>query len=339
MSTQTTDDALPEEATTGFRLRWRGYDCHEVDRFMRTVATDRQKLDDAFARLDALIASRQDGRAEVVVANAYLQADEIRAAAEQDARRILRDAESQGDYLQYERLKASRREIERLALVRQEIEECLETAIAALRKAHGTSIGTAAAVYAPTSAPHESDVAAPTQTAPTTETKASGARRLMWTVLGLWIVLAISVILMLQMPPATPGPIGEVVPPERAEPISQPAAEPVAPRVQPVADKAAASASPADLSQLTVTIIAMRDCWISTAVDDGAPQERLLRSSERLVLNAADVVLLKAGNAAAVSLLLNDQQAAPLGAEGQVVTRRITRANFRTLLAPDASRG
>ena len=339
MSTQTTDDDAPDETTAGFRLRWRGYDRRAVDRFVRTVTADRRKLDETFARLDALIASRQDGRAEEVVANAHRQADEIRAAAEQQARQILRDAESQGDYLQCERLKASRREIERLALVRQDIEDSLETAISALRKAHGTSIGTATTVDAPTSTPRESEMAAQVQTAPTTETKASRARRLMWTVLGLWIALAISVVVMLRMPPATTGPIGAVVAPVRAEPITQPAAEPVAPQVQPVAQKAAPSASAADLSQLTVTIIATRECWISTAVDEGEPQERLLRASERLVLNASDVVVLKAGNAAAVSLLLNDQQAAPLGTEGQVVTRRITRANFRTLLAADASRG
>jgi uncharacterized protein DUF4115 len=339
MSTQTTDDDAPDETTAGFRLRWRGYDRQDVERFVRTVTADRRKLDETFARLDALIASRQDGRAEEVVANAHRQADEIRAAAEQQARQLLRDAESQGDYLQCERLKASRREIERLALVRQDIEHSLETAISALRKAHGTSIGTAAIVDAPTSTPRESDVAAQVQTAPTTEPKASRARRLMWTVLGLWIALAISVVMMLRMPPATIGPIRAVVAPVRAEPITQPAAEPVAPQVQPVAQQAAPSASAAELSQLTVTIIATRECWISTAVDDGEPQERLLRASERLVLNAADVVVLKAGNAAAVSLLLNDQQAAPLGTEGQVVTRRITRANFRTLLAADASRG
>lgn len=95
----------------------------------------------------------------------------------------------------------------------------------------------------------------------------------------------------------------------------------------------------AEVSRLRVTVVATRECWISAMVDDGEPRERLLQPAERLVLDAADSVVLKAGNAAAVSLLINDQPAAALGAEGQVVTRRITLTNFRALLVPEVSRG
>jgi hypothetical protein len=83
---------------------------------------------------------------------------------------------------------------------------------------------------------------------------------------------------------------------------------------------------------LTVTFVANRDCWISIATDEGAANERLLRQDERVVIEADDVVAFKAGNAAALSILINDQPAAPLGVEGQVVTRRITRNNYRTFL-------
>lgn len=124
-----TNDAAVGETIPGFSVRWRGYDCDRVDRFVRNIAIDRRRLDEAFARLDALIASRQDGRVDEIVAKAHRQADEIRTAAEQEARRILREAESQGEYLQYERLKASRREVERLETVRTDVEACLETAL------------------------------------------------------------------------------------------------------------------------------------------------------------------------------------------------------------------
>jgi hypothetical protein len=66
--------------------------------------------------------------------------------------------------------------------------------------------------------------------------------------------------------------------------------------------------------------------------DDGMPSDLMLRASERYVVQAKDAVSFKAGNAGALSMLINDQPAAPLGGEGQVVARRITRSNYRALL-------
>jgi len=43
-------------------------------------------------------------------------------------------------------------------------------------------------------------------------------------------------------------------------------------------------------------------------------------------------VAIRAGDAGAVRLTLNGEAARPLGASGQVVTVRITRDNFRSLL-------
>jgi hypothetical protein len=83
---------------------------------------------------------------------------------------------------------------------------------------------------------------------------------------------------------------------------------------------------------LTVAFVAARDCWISITSDDGMPSDLMLRASERHVVRAKDAVSFKAGNAGALSMLINDQPAAPLGVEGQVVARRITRANYRSLL-------
>jgi hypothetical protein len=45
-------------------------------------------------------------------------------------------------------------------------------------------------------------------------------------------------------------------------------------------------------------------------------------------LHALDEVVLKAGNAGALSLTINGLAAAPLGRQGQTVTTRITLANY-----------
>jgi hypothetical protein len=98
-------------------------------------------------------------------------------------------------------------------------------------------------------------------------------------------------------------------------------------------ERVAASPIPrAEELGLTVAFVAARDCWISLGVDDETPSDRLLKASERYVVRARDVVSFKAGNAGALSMLINDRPAGPLGAEGQVVVRRVTRANYRSFL-------
>jgi hypothetical protein len=62
--------------------------------------------------------------------------------------------------------------------------------------------------------------------------------------------------------------------------------------------------------------------------------ERLLRRGETTILHARDEVVLKAGNAGALSLTINGLAAAPLGRRGQTVTTRITMANYKRLLEP-----
>ena len=330
-----TDDAAVAHTIPGFSLRWRGYDCDEVDRFVRGMTLDRRRLDDAFARLDALIASKQDGRVDGIVAKAHRDADEIRTAAEQEARRIIRDAENQGEFLQCERLKASRHEIERLETVRTDIEACLETALVALTRARAAS--TLGAGERPSIATAQSP-GDDTKQAAAADGDATKDRRtsLRTFLIVLWGGLSLGIVALLAMPASSGRATGNVVAAAPVQPLAQ-HIEPVQAAPSRLEPTTANPATPA-LSRLRVTVVATRECWISTVVDDGEARERLLQPSEKLVLDAGESVVLKAGNAAAVSLLINDQPAAPLGTEGQVITRRITLGNFRTLLAPEFSR-
>ena len=116
---------------------------------------------------------------------------------------------------------------------------------------------------------------------------------------------------------------------------SSAAAPPVVPAVTPApaARINVTSQHPSDELGLVVTFVAARDCWISIATDDGMVNERLLTASERYVVRAREVVSFKAGNAGALSVLINERPTAPLGGEGRVVARRITRENYLSFLA------
>ena len=83
---------------------------------------------------------------------------------------------------------------------------------------------------------------------------------------------------------------------------------------------------------LVLTLRTHRACWLSVRVDDGDPVERLLPPNETVVLQVEDEAALRIGDAAALSLLINDQPTRLLGSDGQVVELRITPSNFRTFL-------
>lgn len=85
-------------------------------------------------------------------------------------------------------------------------------------------------------------------------------------------------------------------------------------------------------ADLTMTLAAQRACWISTLVDGAQPMERLLKPGESLMLHAREEVLLKIGDAGAVSLVINNRSAKPLGRDGEVVTKRIKRTNYSSFL-------
>ena len=89
---------------------------------------------------------------------------------------------------------------------------------------------------------------------------------------------------------------------------------------------------------LVLTLTARESCWISTLVDGGTPLERLMRPNETIVLHAQKEAFLRVGNAAALSMLINNQQAKPLGADGQVVEMRINHANAPSYLVEPSVR-
>jgi cytoskeletal protein RodZ len=94
------------------------------------------------------------------------------------------------------------------------------------------------------------------------------------------------------------------------------------------------SPTPKPAERLTVAVTATRACWVSARVDGQLRLERLLEEGERQTLDVKRDLVLKAGDAAAITLTINGAAAKPLGGEGEAVTVRINPANFKSYLSP-----
>jgi cytoskeleton protein RodZ len=78
----------------------------------------------------------------------------------------------------------------------------------------------------------------------------------------------------------------------------------------------------------TVLLTARGPCWVSLAVDGRRATEQLLAAGARLSLRAEQEIVLKIGDAGAVSLDINGRPARVLGGPGRVVTARIGADNL-----------
>jgi uncharacterized protein DUF4115 len=77
----------------------------------------------------------------------------------------------------------------------------------------------------------------------------------------------------------------------------------------------------------------VRSCWVSAIVDGATAMKRELRAGESLTLEVRRELVLTAGDAGALTLTLNGQNARPLGKASQVVTTRVNLSNFKEYLA------
>ena len=89
----------------------------------------------------------------------------------------------------------------------------------------------------------------------------------------------------------------------------------------PASDAATAAPTPA---ALTLHIKPLRTCWVRVVVDDRTTDARELQPGEDIVLEAQRSIVVRAGDAGALSIELNGRVLPPLGLKGQVVERRFT---------------
>jgi cell division initiation protein len=128
-----------------FRSAFRGFDKVEVTAFLAAVAEDyEQALRDAdkirqdMLRMEAIINEHRESEKtlKTTLITAQKLADEIKAQAEHEAQRILREAEGRTELLldnAQARLEAVQREIDSLKLKRKDVETSIEATIQTLR--------------------------------------------------------------------------------------------------------------------------------------------------------------------------------------------------------------
>jgi transcriptional regulator with XRE-family HTH domain len=118
--------------------------------------------------------------------------------------------------------------------------------------------------------------------------------------------------------PTAPSP--EIVEPAQPPP---PAAAPL------VVEPAAAAVA----STLRIDLMATAVCWVSATVDGRRAFASEMQPGERRMLTVARDLVLTTGNAGALAMSLNGEEARAIGASGQVVTIRITPDTYRGFLA------
>ena len=128
-----------------FRSAFRGFDKLEVTSFLAAVADDYEqalretdRLRQDLTRMEAVLTEHREAERNLrnTLMTAQKLADDIKANAEEEARRILRDAEGRSDLLLQKtqsRLEDVQREIDGMKLKRKDVETTIEATIQTLR--------------------------------------------------------------------------------------------------------------------------------------------------------------------------------------------------------------
>jgi cell division initiation protein len=128
-----------------FRKSFRGYDPVEVASFLAAVADDYEqalretdRLRQELMRSEAVLSEHREHEKNLqnTMMTAQRLSDDIKAAAELEGKRIIRDAEGRSDFLLEKtqaRLEDIQREIDGLKLKRKDVEVSIEANIATLR--------------------------------------------------------------------------------------------------------------------------------------------------------------------------------------------------------------
>lgn len=128
-------------------VTFRGYDKNEVDALLNEVADDYEqalretdRLHQELSRMEALVAEHREHERNLrnTLLTAQRLSDEIREHAEQEARRVVEEADTRADLVFQQaqnRVEEVQREIDTLKLKRREVETSLQSVIAAVKNA------------------------------------------------------------------------------------------------------------------------------------------------------------------------------------------------------------
>jgi cytoskeletal protein RodZ len=138
---------------------------------------------------------------------------------------------------------------------------------------------------------------------------------------------------------AAPAPAtsSAIAPPVADATVIIPAPAAAAPAPTPAPAAGAPVALPAAAPRptgLTMDIAPKADCFVSVTVDGEQVFSGLMRGGEKRQVSARDEISLNVGDAGAFAYTLNGKQGRPLGAPGEVVSKRITLAEAKDYVTP-----
>ncbi len=333
-----------------FRTAWRGYDPGEVERFLEDLSAERQYLHERVASLEALCAQQREWSTEAILRAARAEADAIRTKADEDAHRLLESAEHMAARVTSERLEAGRHELSRLNAARNDVQQWIKSSVAAIGQAHDLLSAQITLPSVHVESPPLPDKAEAIVELPSAVSRPRPSRvqtiaelppsanvggelyepapvpfvKRRYALIGVLVVAGLPTVFTsastLSHRSASIGLVGA--------PIGSRA---IAPLPQRSLAKSVPQAPPED-EGLVLAISAKRNCWIRTVVDGAQPMERVMKAGEAIFVHAHDEALVRVGDGTALNVTINGQTARPLGRDGQAVTRRITRGNYKSLL-------
>jgi hypothetical protein len=309
-----------------FRRSLFGYSARDVDRFLNETAADRDRLRDTLSRVESLMAQWQCASSADAIRPVAHDAAKTRAQAESDATTVPKPAES--------RLQP--------VLPRWEAPATSEPSVPAFGNGRSFVSGGFNSDNDVPLPEHVSVTREPVTAIKALELSRSNRRRQRRRIAGLVAACAVIAAIITfefrtQRLTASYGTTNAqaAVATTRLPTAKAPdRSGSTAAMTTQMATEAKASSGKAP-ETLTLTISAIKTCWIRTVVDGSQPMERTLKPDETVMLHATNEVLLRVGDAAALSMLINNRPAKALGGSGEVITRRITRANYASLVRND----
>jgi hypothetical protein len=182
-----------------------------------------------------------------------------------------------------------------------------------------------AAAVAPPAVPIAAARGRVAATSPSMHYAAAAPARPMWIAAAAALGFAAVMVLLLWWPGVlrSSNAASPVAAPPGSRAQTPPAASPrPAPTQASPAPAAATRAVATDPSLVSVVIDARRDAWIRTTIDGTADRGRLYAAGQTRTVTARQDVVLRVGDAGAVSVAVDGQPSKVLGVDGQVVTRR-----------------
>lgn len=135
--------------------------------------------------------------------------------------------------------------------------------------------------------------------------------------------------------PPTGAPAAAVEAPT-ATPDMPPPSVAASPAAQPPAAAGAAPPAATQVAGLTMEIAPRAACWVSVTVDGEPTFSGLMNAGDKRAITAREEILVTVGDAGTFAYTLNGSPGRPLGAPGEVVSKRITLANYRDHTTPAA---